>query len=251
VTTITLINGPSFHYRLTLFFAALHISPMKSESNDSMTRRRPIAVRNTSWAAGIAEWLARAGLTPNQISVASIGFSAIGGATLLVTCLAHAPGYRAMLFVAAATCILLRLLCNLFDGMVAVEGGLKSKSGEIFNELPDRLSDAIWFACAGYAAMQPGAQDLGWAAAVLAVITAYVRTLGGQAGTSQQFCGPMAKQQRMFTLTLACLLAGAESVSGTPHRALWVALWIIVIGSVITIARRTHRIIQELERTTI
>jgi phosphatidylglycerophosphate synthase len=29
------------------------------------------------------------------------------------------------------------------DGMVAVEGGFRTKSGEIFNELPDRFADVF------------------------------------------------------------------------------------------------------------
>ena len=221
---------------------------MKSETNDSLLRRRPIRARNTSWAANIARWLASTGLTPNQISVASIAFSAIGGACLVLTPAIHAPASQAVLFVAAAACIQLRLLCNLFDGMVAVECGLKSKSGEIYNELPDRISDAVLFACAGYATTRPWGHDLGWAAAALAIITAYVRTLGGQAGTTQQFCGPMAKQQRMFTLTLACLFAGVEVMLGLPPRAIFVALTVVIAGCVITIARRTHRIVRELEQ---
>ena len=55
------------------------------------------------------------------------------------------------MFLAAAACIQLRLLCNLFDGMVAVEGGFKTKSGEIYNELPDRVADVLILAGAGYA----------------------------------------------------------------------------------------------------
>ena len=37
----------------------------------------------------------------------------------------------------------LRLLCNMMDGLVAVEGGLKSKAGDLFNEAPDRIEDVI------------------------------------------------------------------------------------------------------------
>ena len=32
--------------------------------------------------------------------------------------------------------VLGRLLCNLLDGMVAVEGGKRSKSGELYNDVP-------------------------------------------------------------------------------------------------------------------
>ena len=54
----------------------------------------------------------------------------------------------------------------------------------------------------------------------MAVFTAYVRLLGGSLGMTQHFIGPMAKQHRMFTLTLVTLLAAVESMLGVPPRAM-------------------------------
>src|SRR5215475_6504615 len=89
------------------------------------------------------------------------------------------PAMRAALLVVAAAGIQLRLLCNLLDGMVAVEGGRGTKSGEVFNDAPDRLADVLIFVGAGYALRWPDwGSALGWAAAVVAVLTAYVRILG-------------------------------------------------------------------------
>ena len=51
--------------------------------------------------------------------------------------------HAGLLLIAAAGFIQLRRLCNLFDGMVAVEGGFKTKSGELYNDLPDRFSGAL------------------------------------------------------------------------------------------------------------
>ena len=210
--------------------------------------RRPIAVRDTRWAAAIARSLARAGLRPNAISVLSIFFAVIAAA-LLIGAGRTDGAMRVICWIGAAAGIQLRLLANLFDGMVAVEGGFRTKSGEVFNELPDRISDASILAAAGYAL--PGVawmQDLGWAAAALAVITAYVRTLGAACGTAQYFIGPMAKQQRMFSVTAACLGNAVLLPLGVWRVDLlpW-ALALIVVGCVVTIARRTARILRELE----
>lgn len=70
-----------------------------------------------------------------------------------------------------------RLICNLLDGMVAVEGGLRSPVGAVFNDLPDRVSDSLILIGAGYglAGFITYAPQLGWAAALMAVMTAYVR----------------------------------------------------------------------------
>ncbi len=47
----------------------------------------------------------------------------------------------------------------------------------------------------------PIAITLGWVAAFFAVMTAYIRVLGGSCGLEQRFTGPMAKQHRMALLT--------------------------------------------------
>ena len=107
--------------------------------------RRPIAARDTRWAARLAVRFASAGVTPNQISVASVNFSLIGGAAMLATRWAG-PGGDAALFVVGILGIQCRLLCNLFDGMVAVEGGKAGKAGEVFNDCPDRVADQILLA---------------------------------------------------------------------------------------------------------
>jgi len=209
--------------------------------------RRPLTSRNTQWAAATARWLARVGLRPNQISLLSLVFATAAG-TALVGAGVVESRWRAAVFLAAAVLIQLRLLCNLFDGMVALEGGFKTKSGEIYNELPDRFADAIILAGAGYA--QPISEwyhSLGWLAAVLAVITAYVRALGASAGTAQYFAGPMAKPHRMAVMTVTCVVMAVLILCGRPVNLIHPALAIICAGCLITIARRVWRIVRELE----
>jgi phosphatidylglycerophosphate synthase len=194
---------------------------------------------------------------PNQISVAGVLFAGAAGAALLASTATGpelGPYQRGGLLLVAAAGIQLRLLCNLLDGMVAVEGGRKTKGGEVFNELPDRASDGVLLVCAGYAsaaAVGPAwAAALGWAAACLAGLTAYVRAFGASLGTGQDYRGPMAKQQRMAVLTGACLLGMLQpwTASGAwAAGALAVALAVIVAGSAVTVARRTRRIVAELE----
>jgi phosphatidylglycerophosphate synthase len=183
--------------------------------------------------ARVAQWLAEARVRPNHISLASIGAAGAAGACLLA-------GYPLL----AAVFIQLRLLCNLLDGMVAIEGGRRSAAGEIYNDLPDRLSDALILLAAGYSLSWPGyAVELGWAASLLAVMTAYVRVLGGACGLPQDFGGPMAKPQRMAVMTAGCILARFDT------RATALALGVVIVGSVITLALRVHRVVQKLEGT--
>ena len=208
--------------------------------------RRALATRNARWARTLAWRLRAYGVRPNAVSVAGVGFALASGAAFCLSA-KFADHRRAALLIIAAACIQLRLLCNLLDGMLAVEGGLKSATGEIFNDLPDRLADVAILVGAGYAVRElPLVPILGWAAALVAVLTAYVRVLGGSLGLTQHFTGPMAKQHRMFTLTIAALVAAAEAAwTDGSTRAIPAGLAVIVAGSLATVVRRTRRILAE------
>lgn len=223
---------------------------MVGAMDEAVKSRRPLKTRDRAWARRGASALARAGIRPNTISLLSIAAAAIAGLAFASTPDAG-PGWRAALLLAAALFIQLRLLCNLLDGLVAVEGGLGTKSGEIFNDAPDRLADTLILVGAGYALPWPvWGGVLGWAAALLAVLTAYVRLLGGSLGLRQDFCGPMAKQHRMALLTAACLLSiVADLAAGRYGWVLGPALMLIIVGSIVTIGRRLLRIRIALEAT--
>ncbi|MBN8914366.1 MAG: CDP-alcohol phosphatidyltransferase family protein [Rhizobiales bacterium] len=204
--------------------------------------RRPLSSRNTGWARAVARWLTSAGITPNRISIASIAMGALAGLSFWGAGSANG-GPRVILLLAAALFCQLRLLCNLFDGMVAIEGGKQSRDGAFWNEFPDRIADLAIFVGAGYGIGLPA---LGWAAAALAILTAYTRELGRACGVAADFSGPMAKQHRMATITLASLLSIAEPVWDGRNHVLTAALWIIAIGSAVTVFRRAMRLVSAL-----
>ena len=118
--------------------------------NENLSRR-PVKSREQGWASRGASFLQKKGFKPNQISIMSSVFACGAGLCLFLTRYMNSTAIDILLFVTAALLIQGRLLCNLFDGMVAIEGGLKSKSGEIYNDFPDRISDAFILAGAGYA----------------------------------------------------------------------------------------------------
>jgi phosphatidylglycerophosphate synthase len=203
--------------------------------------------RDQAWANQFAQTLVRWRVTPNAISLGSVLCSFITAVAFVFPQNA-AGAEHAFLLVLAIAGMQSRLLCNLFDGMVAIEGGKKTKSGEIYNDLPDRIADAVVFISAGYAARRhPFGVEMGYLAAALAIFTAYVRMLGGAAGLRQSFIGPMAKQQRMAVFTVACALSIFETRFLAAGTTLWLALIIVNLGCVVTIWRRTRQIAHELE----
>jgi len=201
--------------------------------------RRPIAARSSAIAQGLTRALLRTSVTPNQISLASIAFAALGAAALI-----HAPSHP-LLYLAAILGIQLRLLCNLLDGMVAVEGGRGSPVGALYNEVPDRVADTLLIMALGYAA---GSSWLGWAGALAAALTAYIRVLGGALGQPQDFRGPMAKQHRMALLTGACALALVEAFIWPERHVLLIASWVILLGSLLTCGTRLKAIAEKIGR---
>lgn len=200
--------------------------------------RRPIAARSSAWAIALSGRLARAGVTPNSISVVSILFAATGG--LLIFYVANPLGW-----LLGAACVQARLICNLLDGMVAIEGGMKSRTGAIYNEFPDRVADTFFLVPLGYAAGQPW---LGWAAALAAALTAYIRVFGGSVGLPQDFSGIMAKQRRMAALTAGLVAQSVEWFMSPTHWSLLVTAIVIVAGSLVTCVTRTLTLARALER---
>lgn len=209
-----------------------------SDSPSSAANRRPIAARSNALIQRIATLLARSGLSPNAISVISIAFAAAGAYALLEL----PTPWNAWLCAAA---IVLRLLCNLFDGMVAVEGGRQTPAGALYNEVPDRLADSIFIVALGVVIGEPW---LGWLGALLAALTAYIRTLGGALGLAQDFRGPMAKPHRMWTMVLACVIAPFELWFLHSGYALLGAAVVIAAGSALTCFTRLRAIAARLEQ---
>ncbi|UXN57157.1 CDP-alcohol phosphatidyltransferase family protein [Phyllobacterium zundukense] len=198
--------------------------------------RRPISSRSSPWAIRLSKHLAQAGVTANCISLLSIVFAVIGGA--LIAFWAHPIAW-----LCAAACVQMRLICNLLDGMVAIEGGKKTSNGPLYNEFPDRICDTLFLVPVGYAVGYPW---LGWLCALLAALTAYIRVFGGSLGLAQDFSGIMAKQRRMAVLTAALVAQSIEMWLFGSHWSLLVALAIITIGTLVTCVTRTIRISREL-----
>ena len=222
----------------------------KASTKDSGARR-PLKARSWRMMQGAARWINSKNITPNQMSLASIAFSGFSALLFLFLPYAHLYGGSVIWI----CCVLIFLgfvgrgFCNVLDGLVAVEGGKSTPSGELFNDIPDRISDVLIIVAVGYAA---GSPVLGWLAALLAVMTAYVRTLirGVRgAGSPNDFAGPMAKLPRMLVITAACIVTPLEDMASGTRYALELGLIVIIAGCVVTMWNRAKAAYDELEGT--
>lgn len=209
--------------------------------------RRPIATRNREWAKAATAWLAARNISPNAISIAGMCACIVAGIALTLTSISD---YR-ILWIVAAAGAQLRLTANMLDGMVALASNRASKVGELYNEMPDRLSDAAVFIGAGFA--WGGNITLGYVATILAIFTAYIRAAGKSAGAPNEFCGPMAKQHRMLVITLVCVYSAIVPrtwqilhLENFEVGVISLGLAVIIVGSLITITRRLTRIANAL-----
>jgi len=210
--------------------------------------RRPIKTRGAAWVQSLARRLTEAGITPNQISQFSMVFAGLAFtcfAAVGVTGLSGMP-HPALFLILSALFIQLRLLCNLLDGIVAVEGGKSGPDGPFWNEAPDRLADLLILTGLGLACGWPG---LGLLASALAITTAYLREFGRAEGMEPDFSGPFAKPQRMAAATGTAILAAfctliAPAWTGT---ALLVGLCVITLGTAATAYLRCQRLISWLK----
>ncbi len=191
--------------------------------------RRPLKSRGIPIFQKLAAALARAGVPADAISAAGLAFGLASGVTLAATACVSGE-WRPILWLASAALVQLRLLSNMLDGMVAVEGGRKSKYGPLWNELPDRVSDSATLVGAGYAL--GGNVALGWLAALVAMLTAYIRALGAGNGVGEAFLGWFSKPRRMFFVTIGCL------VSALGYPAMMPVLALVVAGSAVTCLQR-------------
>jgi phosphatidylglycerophosphate synthase len=188
------------------------------------------------------------------IQADAISYFSLGAAGLAAVAFWQSSSHPVLLIVAPLFC-LLRLWCNMLDGMVALAAGQASWRGEVLNDLPDRVSDVLIFVGAAHSGwMHP---LFGYWAALMSLGTAYVGMLGQAVGVQREFSGWMSKPWRMVTLGLGAWLTwtllrwnhGAANFS-----RLTVLEWtcvLVIAGCVQTSGQRLSRILRALKRKSV
>jgi phosphatidylglycerophosphate synthase len=208
--------------------------------------RRPIAEIFRVTARSATSLCVRSGISADLISYSSIGFAA-----LAAICFWQAS-VRPWLLVLAPIFCLLRLWCNMLDGMVALAAGAASARGEVINDLPDRISDVLIFVGAAHSGwMHP---LFGYWAALMSLGTAYVGMLGQAVGVQREFSGWMSKPWRMLGLSLGAWLSYGFFRSPNEHILpgdLTILDWacaLVIAGCLQTCAQRLRRILRALKQ---
>ena len=203
------------------------------------TSRRPIGAGFRATARYATALCVRMGIHPDTISYASVIAAAIAA-----FCFWKAGFHSWLLLIAPLFCYL-RLWFNMLDGMVAIASGKASWRGEIFNDLPDRVSDVLIFAGVAHSGwMNP---FFGYWAAIFALLTAYVGMFGQAVGVQREFGGVMSKPWRMVALHLGAWITFARGPAPINRFSILdLTCLVIVAGCLQTMAVRLRRIMAAL-----
>ncbi len=170
--------------------------------------------------------LARSGVTPDAITVIGT-LGAVGGAVGLI-----ATGH---LFWGAFT-VTVFVLLDMLDGALARARGGGSVFGAVLDSTGDRAADAAIFGALVW--WFSGAGDnrllvlLALLCLVLGVLTSYVKARAEGVGLSCDV-GVVERTERLILVLVGTGFTGL----GIPY-ALHVALWILLVGSAVTVAQR-------------
>lgn len=183
----------------------------------------------------LTNWLARRGVTANQVTLAAALLSLATGA-----CIVRWPNESWPLLLVPAV-LFFRMALNAVDGMLAREHDMKSNLGAVLNELGDVISDAALYLPL---ALVPGFNPILVVPAVLlAVISEMTGAVAIQIGGSRRYEGPMGKSDRAFAFGLLCFLVGCGV---PPGRWLDVALGLMLVLLFATIYNRARRALNEV-----
>ena len=183
----------------------------------------------------LVRWLAGAGVTANQVTVAALLLSIATGAALALW-----PGERGPLL-ALPIVLLVRMALNAVDGMLAREHAQQSALGAVLNELGDVLADSALYLPL---ALNPAFDSrLIVGIVLLSVVSEMTGIVGVQIGASRRYDGPCGKSDRAFAFGLVSLLLSFGVPAG-----LWLT---IVLGALllllaITILNRARGALREL-----
>lgn len=177
--------------------------------------------------------LARAGLTPNVVTVTAVCGSIIVGAAVSFA------GARQALLLLLPLWLFLRMALNAIDGIMARELNMSTDLGAVLNELGDAVSDLGLYLPLAFV-YQP-AQWSVIAFSIGAVLTEFCGVLGRALGAARRYEGPMGKSDRAF-------IVGALGLVTFLFPAVLKAWpWIFAIAALLTVATCLNRVTRALK----
>lgn len=176
--------------------------------------------------APIGRGLIGAGISADAVTVAGVVFACIGG---LGVWLGREGGAWLLLLPLGA---FLRTAANALDGWIAHETATTRPIGEVLNETADRVGDVAIFLPVAFIPGVPALLVTGALSAML--VASFLGMAVKAAGGPRIYTGIMGKPDRMVVMGAA----GIAAVFLEPEMVFTTALWIVVVGAVVTLLQR-------------
>lgn len=148
----------------------------------------------------LSNYLAKRGITPNQITLAALLLSFITGSII-----AFFPAETGLLLLVPIS-LFLRMMLNAIDGMIAREHHMQTALGTFLNELGDVLSDT--FIYLPFALLPCISAPLIVAIVLLSIMTEMTGVVALQVASPRRYEGPMGKSDRAFAFGAIGLILG-------------------------------------------
>ena len=156
-----------------------------------------------------SDGLAKRKITPNQVTITAVIISFITGLLIYFN-----PNQRWVMLLVPIV-LLLRMILNAIDGMLAREHQMQTALGTFLNELGDVFSDTFLYL--PFCMIEGIAPFLVIIIVILAICSEMTGVIALQIGAVRRYEGPMGKSDRAFVFGVIGLLLGLGM-----HANLWI-----------------------------
>ena len=199
----------------------------------TLDRLRPLAERFLDPFVDAAD---RAGVTPDAVSVVSLGFALLAGAAFTLAGVAVGgwePDPRVYLL--GALSVFVNGWLDLLDGALARRQGVASRAGDLLDHVIDRYADIVLIA--GLAA-GTGEYLLGFLAVTGVVMTSYLGTQAQAVGLERVYGGAVGRADRLVVIGTVTAVAAfyPADVYGLSLVG-WLLVFLALVGHVTALQR--------------
>lgn len=181
----------------------------------------------------MVSFLAKSGITANQVTILAVFLSGFAGLCILIW------PEQSWVFLLVPFILFIRMALNAIDGMLAREFNMKSRLGAILNELGDVLSDVMLYL--PFALVSGISSTAVVVVVILSIISEMAGVVAIQVGAERRYDGPMGKSDRAFVFGLLGLFLGLGAFAGIWMNLL---LWIVAALIVLTIFNRCRHALE-------
>ncbi|PKG39066.1 CDP-alcohol phosphatidyltransferase family protein [Psychromonas sp. Urea-02u-13] len=174
--------------------------------------------------------LARANITPNQVTLSAMILSLCCGVFIYFS---HSLTWTLLVL---PIILLLRMALNAIDGMLAREYNQQTKKGAMLNEMTDVMADVVMYLPLAYVAGVSASFLVAFV--IIGVFTEMAGVVAQTLTKTRRYDGPMGKSDRAFVISFLAILLSFNLIN-----TLWISIYLGIVSllGLFTLFRRMDR----------